>query len=109
MTHYTITMILSISVNIISLILISIVSTTILKSWKYLKDIANTSKDFVNVFNAAKNDGALLFSKIKKLSDSTEEKENHILHTVFYLENIEMYVKKILKEFKPTDCQNSKN
>jgi len=91
-------MILFISLNIISIVLITVEGILILKSYTYLKNVAVTSKDFTNVFNTAKEEVTLLFAKIKQLTDITEKKENHMLHTVFYLENLEMYIKKILEK-----------
>jgi len=90
--------ILTISVIIIEGILILI-------SFKYLKNIRVTSekcskisKDFVTVYREAKDDGTKLFKELKDLYNLTNNKEQHMLNTVFYLEEIEMRIKMILEK-----------
>ncbi|MCC8398343.1 MAG: hypothetical protein LN569_03470 [Rickettsia endosymbiont of Labidopullus appendiculatus] len=62
--------------------------------------IDNTSQRAASAYNRAKEDVTILHNKIEHLAKSTIEKESHILHTTFYLEEVEMYVKTLLNEFR---------
>lgn len=57
-------------------------------------------KDFSNVYIKAQNEIATLYQKITELANSTIKKENHILHTTFQLEDINLHLKILLDEFK---------
>lgn len=81
----------------ITLSLIIIEGLLIVISLKYLYQISVTSKEFSGVFGKTKAETSLLFKELQALITNTNSREDHMLHTTFYLEEIELYIKKILK------------
>ncbi|EER22572.1 MULTISPECIES: hypothetical protein [spotted fever group] len=86
--------------QILVMSLIIIEGLLIVISLKYLQKIIFTSKDFITAVDKAQEDILPVFKELKNLIEITSKKENHILHTVFYLEEIEMYVKMILSKLE---------
>lgn len=83
--------------QILVILLILIEGVLIVISCRYLKNIRSTNKDCIAAINRSKENTLSMFTELKILIEITSNRENHMLHTVFYLEEIEMYLKKILK------------
>jgi uncharacterized protein YoxC len=64
------------------------------------RDIDVTNKRFSSVYPTAQAEVAQLYQKITELANSTMQKENHMLHTTFHVEEVEIYVKMLLEEFR---------
>lgn len=86
--------------QILTVSLIFIEGVLIVISWQYLKNIRLTSKDFITAIGRAKEDTVPMFKELKNLIEITSKRENHMLYTVFHLEEIEMYVKMILSKLE---------
>ncbi len=84
----------------ITLSLIIIEGILILISLRFLQRTNLISKDFATIFGNAKGEISSLFNNLKKLIILSSEREHHMLHTTFHLEEIEMYVKKILSKLE---------
>ncbi len=84
----------------ITLSLIIIEGILIIISLRYLQCTNFISKDFATTCSNAKEEISTLFNNLKELVILSNKRENHMLHTTFYLENIEMYVKKILSKLE---------
>lgn len=87
----------------ITLSLIIIEGILILISLRFLQRTNLISKDFATTCSNAKNakeEISTLFNNLKELIILSHKRENHMLHTTFYLEEIEMYVKKILSKLE---------
>lgn len=87
----------------ITLSLIIIEGILILISLRFLQSTNLISKDFAATCSNAKNakeEIYTLFNNLKELIILSNKRENHMLHTTFYLEEIEMYVKKILSKLE---------
>lgn len=86
--------------QILTILLIIVECLLILISLKYLHKISLTSKDFSMVFGKAKVEISSLFKEVKELITVTNRREDNILSIVFHLEEIEIYMKKILSKFE---------
>lgn len=84
----------------ITLSLIIIEGILILISFRFLQRTNLISKDFATIFGDAKGEISSLFNNLKELIILSSKREDHMLHTIFYLEEIEMYVKKILSKLE---------
>ncbi len=86
--------------QILTILLIIVECLLILISLKYLHNISLTSKDFSMVFGKARVEISSLFKEVKELITVTNRREDNILSIVFHLEEIEIYMKKILNKFE---------
>lgn len=84
----------------ITLSLIIIEGILIIISFRFLQRTNLISEDFAITFGNAKEEISQLFNNLKELIILSNKRENHMLHTTFYLEEIEMYVKKILSKLE---------
>ncbi len=84
----------------ITLSLIIIEGILILISFRFLQRTNIISKDFATIFGNAKGEISSLFNNLQELIILSSKREDHMLHTTFYLEEIEMYVKKILSKLE---------
>jgi hypothetical protein len=81
----------------ITILLIIIEGLLIVISLKYLYQISVTSKEFSCVFGKTKAETYLLFKELQALITNTNSREDNILSVVYHLEDMELYIKKILK------------
>lgn len=84
----------------ITLSLIIIEGILIIISFRFLQRINLISEDFAITFGNAKEEISKLFNNLQELIILSSKREDHMLHTTFYLENIEMYVKKIMSKLE---------
>ena len=84
----------------ITLSLILIEGILILISLRFLQRTNLISKDFATIFGNAKGEISSLLNNLKELIILSSKRENHMVHTTFHLEEIEMYVKKILSKLE---------
>ena len=91
---------MSISHQIISLSLILFEGILIIISLKFVRNANKVSADFTQIFISSKEEISALFNELKKLIELSSKRENHMLHTTFHLDEMEIYIKMILKEIK---------
>lgn len=92
--------------QILAISLIIVEGILILISFRSLKDIQAVSKDFAAIFGKVKEEISLLFKELIALSI---KRENHMLHTTFHLDEVEMYVKMILEKLEQEKDTKSTN
>lgn len=86
--------------QILTVSLVLIEGVLIVIFWRYLKNIRLTSKDLITTMGKVKEDTLPMFQELKHLIEITSKRENHMLHTVFHLEEIEMHVKMIFNQLE---------
>lgn len=89
------------------ILLIIVEGLLILISLKYLRTISLVSKDFSMVFNEARKEISSLLKEVKELIIVTNRREDNVLSIRFHLEEIEVYVKKILSKIEQQTNYNA--
>ncbi|UCM93134.1 MULTISPECIES: hypothetical protein [unclassified Candidatus Tisiphia] len=95
--------------QIITISLILIEGLSILVSLKFLKHIylSLSTNNTSIVFNDEKKEVLSLFEKLQELINLSIKREEHMLHTTFHLEQIEMYVKMVLSKLETLERERS--
>lgn len=98
--YYPLLVILAFSIIIGQMLLIRLLVRWFNNIKLNYNNILSTSKDFPNTYIKAKDEVALLHKEIKELITLTTKKEQGISQITFHLEEMQLYIKMLLDEFR---------